>query len=66
MAFRRRVTIVSGEYEAACDSEGKVPTAHRASLEIVAPESNEGRRLLVEAVGILQETLALDDSEIDE
>ena len=54
-AFRRRVTIVSGEFEAYVDEDGSVQPAQESSLKTISPESDEGMILLVEAVSILQE-----------
>lgn len=59
-AFKRRVTIVSSEYSAFVDEDDRTiqPAENERLLETIAPESAEGRRLLTEAVGILQERLA--------
>lgn len=57
-AFKRRVTIVSGEYEAFVDEDDDTRPTEESMLKTIAPDSDEGRRLLTEAVGILQERLA--------
>jgi hypothetical protein len=58
-AFERRVTIVSGEYEAFAAENDDIRPAKESRLETIAPESDEGRRLLAEAVSLLQESLAV-------
>jgi len=57
-AFKRRVTIVSGEYEAYVEEDDNIRPTEERPLETIAPESAEGRHLLTEAVSILQERLA--------
>lgn len=57
-AFKRRVTIVSGEYRAFVDEDDNIRPTEGSSLETIAPESDEGQRLLTEAVSLLQERLA--------
>lgn len=58
-AFKRRVTIVSGEYAAFVDENDEtIQPTEQSSLERIAPESDEGRRWLTEAVSLLQERLA--------
>ena len=60
-AFRRRVTIVSGATTA--DNEDKQTGADVRlddidSLEVIEPESVEGREILIEAVRLLEEKLS--------
>ncbi len=57
-AFQRKVTIVSGEFEAYTGdtSEGE-SRASENSLETVPPESAEGRRILADAVRLLEDRL---------
>ena len=57
-AFKRRVTIVSGEYEAFADENDSIRTAEETPTETISPDSAEGRRLLSEAVSLLQERLS--------
>lgn len=57
-AFKRRVTIVSGEYAAFVDEDDNIRPTEEISLETITPESAEGQRLLAEAVSILQDRLA--------
>lgn len=58
-AFKRRVTIVSGEYAAFVDEDDNIRHREESPLETIAPESAEGRHLLTEAVSLLQERLAV-------
>ena len=60
-AFRRRVTIVSGAPTA--DNEDEQPETDvrlddTDSLELIEPESVEGREILIEAVRLLEEKLS--------
>jgi hypothetical protein len=57
-AFRRKVTIVSGEFESYTGdtSEGGSRVSDYP-LETVSPESAEGRRILADALRLLQDKL---------
>ncbi len=60
-AFRRRVTIVSGAPTA--DNENKQPETDvrlddTDSLELIEPESVEGREILIETVRLLEKKLS--------
>jgi hypothetical protein len=63
-AFRRRVTIVSGDWPAErnemlpCHEELGVSLADRASGELIEPDSPEGQQILIEAMRSLQGRLA--------
>ena len=57
-AFQRKVTIVSGEFEAYTgDTSEGGSRASENSLETVPPESAEGRRILADAVRLLEDKL---------
>ena len=57
-AFQKRVTVVSGEWtiETADDSGAANNTGSRETIE---PDSAEGRRILTEAVRMLEEKLGI-------
>ena len=58
MAFKRRVTIVSGEYEAFVDEDDNIRPVEEHALETVEPESAEVKRILADAVRLLKEKLS--------
>ncbi len=55
-AFRRRVTIVSGN--SPTDTAAEVWLNDADSSETIEPESAEGQRILIEAVRLLEEKLS--------
>ena len=55
-AFRRRVTIVSGEPRAEAGETG-VSVSDADSQETIEPASDEGREILLEAIRLLEETV---------
>ena len=58
-AFRRRVTIVSGDASAnKTESSEEVCINDAETNEAIEPESAEGQRVLLEAVHLLQEKLS--------
>ena len=57
-AFRRRVTIVSGGPDAGAQTDQDVCINDAGSSEMIAPESVEGQRILLEAVRLLEEKLS--------
>lgn len=56
-AFRRRVTIVSGN-PPADNAAAEVWLNDADSSEMIEPESAEGQRILIEAVRLLEEKLS--------
>ncbi len=58
-AFQRKVTIVSGEFAAYTDdtSEGDSRVPENSLETVIPPGSVEGRRILAEAVRLLEDTL---------
>ena len=56
-AFRRRVMIVSGEFPCVDPDLGSASIRDTASEEVVEPGTYEGRRLLAEAIRILEDEL---------
>ncbi len=54
-AFRRRVTIVSGEPTADSQTNEGVCINDADSQETITTESAEGQRILIEAVRLLEE-----------
>jgi len=59
-AFRRRVTIISGVADSSPPTEGEVVINDADAQETIEPESAEGRRLLLEAVRLLEEKLSVE------
>jgi hypothetical protein len=57
-AFRRRVTIVSSESSPDAHTNEGVSLSDTDSQETIEPASAEGRRILAEAVRLLEEKLA--------
>ena len=57
-AFRRRVTIVSGGPNAGAQTDQDVCINETDTSEMIAPESVEGQRILLEAVRLLEEKLS--------
>lgn len=57
-AFRRRVTIVSGVADGSSPTEGEVVINDADTQDAIEPESAEGRRILLEAVRLLEEKLS--------
>ena len=57
-AFRRRVTIVSGEPTADAQPDEDVCINNADSSETIEFESAEGQRILTEAVRLLEEKLS--------
>lgn len=55
-AFRRRVTIVSGN-QPSDNADAEVWLNDSDSSETIEPESAEGQRILIEAVRLLEEKL---------
>jgi hypothetical protein len=56
-AFRRRVTIVSGEPIGTMQTEKEVCIDDAGSSETIETESAEGQRILIEAVRLLKERI---------
>jgi hypothetical protein len=56
-AFRRRITIVSGEPSAETKTDEKVCINDADSQETIKTESAEGQQILLEAVRLLEEKL---------
>lgn len=57
-AFRRRVTIISGGDPGKKSSSGaEVCISDGETMEAIEPESAEGRRILLEAIRLLEEKL---------
>jgi hypothetical protein len=63
-AYRRRVTVVSGEWQAEPIDKGPAQTDNAVSLmdtdssEPIEPDSSEGQQILVEAVRSLERRLS--------
>ncbi|MCY7345140.1 MAG: hypothetical protein LH614_02885 [Pyrinomonadaceae bacterium] len=57
-AFRRRIIIVSGESAAAAPPNSSVCINDAYSSETIEAKSAEGRRILIEAVRLLEEKLS--------
>ena len=57
-AFRRRVTIVSGESPTDTQADEDVCINEADTQETIETESEEGQRLLSEAVRVLEEKLS--------
>ena len=57
-AFRRRVTIVSGNYPKDTQTDEEVCINDPDSSETVEISSAEGQRILLEAVRLLEEKIA--------
>ncbi|PYS69854.1 MAG: hypothetical protein DMF69_15550 [Acidobacteria bacterium] len=57
-AFRRRVTIVSSESPPDTHANKEVSLSNTDSQETIETASAEGRRILAEAVRLLEEKLA--------
>lgn len=60
-AFRRRVTLVSGESTADVQAYQDVRLNDADTQEAIETKSAEGQRILTEAVRLLEEKLADDD-----
>jgi len=56
-AFRRRVTIVSGEPSADRQTDEEVCINNADSQKTITPESVEGQEILIEAVRLLEEKI---------
>jgi len=56
-AFRRRVTIVSGEPATDRQTNEGVCINNADSQETITPESAEGQEILIEAVRLLEEKI---------
>lgn len=54
-AFQRKVTIVSGEFQAYCTDPDPCPS--KELLDSVSPDSDEGRQILSDAVRLLNDRL---------
>lgn len=57
-AFRRRVTIVSGEPTADTKTDEEVCINDADSEQAIATDSEEGQRILTEALRLLEERLS--------
>jgi hypothetical protein len=57
-AFRRRVTIVSGSAVNNPQTAEDICISNAHTQEAIEPDSAEGRRILLEAVRLLEEKLA--------
>lgn len=62
-AFRRRVTLVSGETTADAQTDEGICINDTDSQEIIETKSAEGQRILLEAVRLLEEKLEQSDAE---
>lgn len=58
MAFRRRVTIVSGKPTSETEIGQEISIGDADSSETIETESAEGQRILIEAVRLLEKTIS--------